>query len=144
MVSSPCSYLFTSVTGRIRVHTAPKYGTKPIRYKSRFTFAVGAAQLRTVTESAPPQPLLCVNSMSSMIFVAAQKLFGKVWTCLKSTVFRKVTLLLTSLLVLERSRKHFEVNVILNLLWSQQSRCCWPLTADRHSCSRTFVGTILQ
>ena len=29
--SSPRSYLFTSATGRIGVHTAPKYGKKPIR-----------------------------------------------------------------------------------------------------------------
>ena len=30
--SSPRSYLFTSATGRKGVNTAPKYGTKPIRY----------------------------------------------------------------------------------------------------------------
>ena len=29
---SPQSYLFTSATGRIADHTAPKYGKKPIRY----------------------------------------------------------------------------------------------------------------
>ena len=28
----PQSYLFTSATGRIADHTAPKYGKKPIRY----------------------------------------------------------------------------------------------------------------
>ena len=30
--SSPRSYLFISATGRIGVHTAPKCGTKPLRY----------------------------------------------------------------------------------------------------------------
>ena len=30
--SSPRSYLFTSATGRIGVHTTPKYGKKPIQY----------------------------------------------------------------------------------------------------------------
>ena len=28
---------------------------------SRFTFEIGAAQLRSVTEIAPPQPFLCAN-----------------------------------------------------------------------------------
>ena len=53
--SSPRYYLFTSATGRISVHTAPKYGTKPIRYVTLHFLD------RTVTEIAPPQPFLSVN-----------------------------------------------------------------------------------
>ena len=39
--SSPRSWYFTSVTGRIGVHTAPKYSRRPIRYSrsARFSFA---------------------------------------------------------------------------------------------------------
>ena len=47
-------------TDRISEHTAPKYGTKPIRYVT-LAFEIGAAQLRSVTEIAPPQPFLCLN-----------------------------------------------------------------------------------
>ena len=44
--SSPHSYLFTSATGRIGVHTTPKYGTKPIRYVTLyFRDRLGAASL---------------------------------------------------------------------------------------------------
>ena len=42
--SSPRSYLFTSATGRIGVHTTAKYGTKPIRYVTLyFRDRLGAA-----------------------------------------------------------------------------------------------------
>ena len=44
--SSPRSYLFTSATGRIGVHTTPKYGKKPIRYVTLyFRDRLGAASL---------------------------------------------------------------------------------------------------
>ena len=40
-----------------------------------------AAQLRSVTEIAPPQPFLVwIAALSGMIFVPALKLSGKVWT----------------------------------------------------------------
>ena len=45
--SSPRSYLFTSAMVRIPVHTAPKYGTKPIRYVTlHFQDRRGPAWLR--------------------------------------------------------------------------------------------------
>ena len=38
---------FTSATGQIGIHTAPKYGTKPIRYVMlHFRYRRGAASLR--------------------------------------------------------------------------------------------------
>ena len=49
---SPLSYLFTSATARIPVHTAPKWGTELIRYAPRSRSA-GAASLRYSTETAP-------------------------------------------------------------------------------------------
>ena len=49
---SPPSYLFTSATARIPVHTAPKWGTEPIRYVT-LHFRDQQAQLRSVTETAP-------------------------------------------------------------------------------------------
>ena len=46
VASSPHSYLFTSATGRIGVHTTPKYGKKPIRYVTLyFRDRLGAASL---------------------------------------------------------------------------------------------------
>ena len=45
--SSPRCYLFTSATGRIGVHTAPKYGKKPIRYLTlHFRDRLGTTSLR--------------------------------------------------------------------------------------------------
>ena len=45
--SSPRSYLFTFVTGRKGVHTAPKYGTKPLRYVTlHFRDRRGTSSLR--------------------------------------------------------------------------------------------------
>ena len=45
--SRPRSYLFTSATGRIGVHSAPKYGRKLIRYVTlHFWDRCGAASLR--------------------------------------------------------------------------------------------------
>ena len=50
----PRSCLFTSATGQISVHTAPKYATKPIRFVTlHFNFEIGTAQLCSVTEIAP-------------------------------------------------------------------------------------------
>ena len=44
---------FTSATGRIGVHTAPKYGTKPIRYVTlHFRERRGAASLRRRNRAA--------------------------------------------------------------------------------------------
>ena len=43
---SPCSYRFTSATVRIHVHTAPKYGTEPLRYVTlKFRGRLSAASL---------------------------------------------------------------------------------------------------
>ena len=58
--SIPHSYLFTSATGRIGVQTVSKYG-KILSNVLRSTSEIGPAQLRSVTEIAPPQPFLCVN-----------------------------------------------------------------------------------
>ena len=54
----------------------------PIRL---YTLEIGVAQFRSVTKIAPKSPFFTVNKspildLSSMIFVAAQKLFGTVWT----------------------------------------------------------------
>ena len=54
------SYLFTSVTGQIGVHTVPKYGAKPIRFVM-LLFRVGAAQLHFVRETASQLSFLRVN-----------------------------------------------------------------------------------
>ena len=45
---SPLSYLFTSATSRIPVHTAPKWGTEPIRYVTLHV-RDQQAQLRSLT-----------------------------------------------------------------------------------------------
>ena len=51
--SNPRFYLFTSATGRIGVHTPPKYGTKPIRYVIlHFRDRRGAASLRRRNRAA--------------------------------------------------------------------------------------------
>ena len=60
VVSSPRSYLFTSATGRIGVHTAPKYGAKSIRYVTlHVQDRRGAASLCHRNRAATP--FLCVN-----------------------------------------------------------------------------------
>ena len=50
-----------------------------------FTLEIGVAQFRSVTKIAPKSPSLSVNKspildLSSLIFVALQKLFSVVWT----------------------------------------------------------------
>ena len=51
--SNPRFYLLTSATGRIGVHTAPKYGTKPIRYVIlHFRDRRGATSLRRRNRAA--------------------------------------------------------------------------------------------
>ena len=51
---SHLSYLFTSATARIPVHTARKWGTEPIRYMT-LHFRDQQAQLRSVTEIIAPK-----------------------------------------------------------------------------------------
>ena len=59
--SSPRSYVFTSVTGRIGVHcTKVWHKTYPI-CDAPLSRSAGPAQLRPVTEITLPQPFLCVN-----------------------------------------------------------------------------------
>ena len=53
VVSSPRSYLFTSVTGQSMAQN--------LSDMSRFTFKIGAAELRSVTKIAPKSPFLCEN-----------------------------------------------------------------------------------
>ena len=73
--SRPRSYLFTSVTGRIGVHTAPKYGAKPIQYVTLdFRDWHGTSSLRHRNRTATAEPI------SGMVFVAEQKLSSKAWT----------------------------------------------------------------
>ena len=96
--SSPRSYFFASATGRIGVPTAVKYGTEPVQQVTLYN-DISAAQLRSVTEIAPPQPLFCVETVAlsaclpltrsfflapstfkRVIFAPAQKLSSVVWT----------------------------------------------------------------
>ena len=74
----PRSCLFTSATGRISVHTAPKYATKPIRFVTlHFRDRHGAASLRHRNRNS------CVwtEALSDItVFVATQKVSGMVWT----------------------------------------------------------------
>ena len=61
MGSSPRSYVFTSLTGRIGVHcTKVWHKTYPI-CDAPLSRSAGPAQLRPVTEITLPQPFLCVN-----------------------------------------------------------------------------------
>ena len=120
------------MTGRIDVHTA-RHKTYPIcdsplSWSARRNFAPSQKPRRH------NRSYVWRETLSGKICVTAQKLSGIVWTCLKSTVFRKVTLLLTSLLVLERSCKQFGseceskstvVRAITLLLTADR----WPLTA---------------
>ena len=62
MDSSPRSYLFTSATVRISVHTALKVDTEQNLFNMwRSTVEISAAQLRSVTEITPKSPFLCEN-----------------------------------------------------------------------------------
>ena len=66
--SSPRSYLFTSAMGRIGVHFAPKYGTKPIRYvKLHFRDRRDAASLR-YRNRATTTVLVCEQKPSPVWF----------------------------------------------------------------------------
>ena len=65
-VSVCCSarcYPFTSVMGRMVVHTAPQYTPKNLSpiWRSIFAPLFCAVQPRSVTEIAQPQSFLCVN-----------------------------------------------------------------------------------
>ena len=55
--SGPHSRLFTSAMVPIPVHTAPKWGTEPIRYvRLHFRDRCGTASVRSLTEIAPKSP----------------------------------------------------------------------------------------
>ena len=71
----PRSYLFTSVTGQ-GVHTAPKKAQNQLSDMWRSTFEINAAQLRSFTEVAPPQPLSSVNSPIRYDFRGSEKARG--------------------------------------------------------------------
>ena len=74
--SSPRSYLFTSATGRIRVHIAQNLSDI-----WRSTFEIGVGQLCFETENAPKSPFLWwTEALFSIVSVPAQKLSGIVWT----------------------------------------------------------------
>ena len=64
--SSPRSYLFASATGRISVHTAPKYGTKPIRY---LTFHILDRRGATATLYGVNIALVCLIVSVFEVFV---------------------------------------------------------------------------
>ena len=75
--SSPRYYLLTSATVRVPVHTAPKYGTKTIRY---VTLHYNRRRMRNF---APLQKsrrnhrsYVWTDAPSGMVFAQAQKLFG--------------------------------------------------------------------
>jgi len=83
--SSPRSCLFTSSTGQIGVHTALKYGTKPIGYMTlHFRDQRGAASLILHRNRASTTFIQCVWTealWSGLVLVPAQKLSGSiVWT----------------------------------------------------------------
>ena len=58
VVSSPCSYLFTSASVKIPFHAAPKCDTLNLTDMWRSTFEISSVQLRSVTEVAPKSPFL--------------------------------------------------------------------------------------
>ena len=124
VVSSPRSYLFTSGTGWVGIHTAPRYGTNPVRYKTlHFRNRRGAASLRHWNRA--PQPFLCVNrsSISGMISVAAQKLLsGKVWTYHMIHVCKLVSSLIEMLRYCDVSPVlyRFAMSVSKFVVWSVQ------------------------
>ena len=71
--SSPHSYLFTSVTGRIGVHCTKVWHKTYPTCDAPLSRSAGPAQLRPVTENALPQPFLCVNRcLCGMILAVAQ------------------------------------------------------------------------
>ena len=74
--SWPRSYSFTSAMGRIGVHTAPKKAQNQLSDMWRSTFEINAAQLRSFTEVAPPQPLSSVNSPIRYDFRGSEKAGG--------------------------------------------------------------------
>ena len=63
--SSPRSYLSTSATVRISVHTALKSGTEPIRYMTLHFRDRSGAPVRSVTEIAPK--LLCLQTRENVV-----------------------------------------------------------------------------
>jgi len=73
--SSPRSYFFTSATGRIGVHSAPKYGTKPIR-----NMTLHFQDRRKAASHRHDRSCVWTEAISGMIFAAAQKLSGIAWT----------------------------------------------------------------
>ena len=89
-VDDPCFFLFTSATGRIAVHTAPKYGRKSLSIcdapLSRSAWHGFAA------------------SQYGLILVVAQKLSGVVWTPIRCVTlhFRDRR----SFAPLQKSRRH--------------------------------------
>ena len=77
--SSPRFYLFISATGRIGVHTAPKCGTKRIRYVMlHFRDRRDAASLRHRNRAASNVVTCELDALSGMNFVVARKLSGMV------------------------------------------------------------------
>ena len=67
------SYLSTSSTVRVPVHTATKLGTKWLSDMWRSNLEIGAEQLCPVTKIAPKSPLLCLNRSpkSGIVFLLA-------------------------------------------------------------------------
>ena len=111
--------LFTSATGRIGVHTAPKYGTKPIRYLTlHFRDGCGEASLRNRNRAAITV-LVCEQKpyRSSMIFVAAQKLSGIVlkW---KLAVFFPPSVTPLSIMLWSRAVMYPGRGTLPNVSWS--------------------------
>ena len=71
MGSSPRSYFFTSETGRIGVHSAPKYGTKPIR-----NMTLHFQDRRKAASRRHDGSCVLTEVLSGMISVAAQTLLA--------------------------------------------------------------------
>ena len=77
MGSSPRSYLLTSTSIRIPVHTASKNGKNLPDIRSRSTFKIGTAQIISVAEITAKSPILCVNRLALSgvpVFVPAPQL----------------------------------------------------------------------
>ena len=82
MGSSPRSYLLTSASIRIPVHTATKNGRNLPDIRSRSTFKIGAAQVISVAEIPVKSPILFVNRSAlsgAPVFVPAAQLSNIVW-----------------------------------------------------------------
>ena len=71
MGSSPRSYFFTSETGRIGVHSAPKYSTKPIR-----NMTLHFQDRRKAASRRHDGSCVLTEVVSGMISVAAQTLLA--------------------------------------------------------------------